>query len=335
MAKKRLFTRKPVALSEQLPKSNVRRLKKPRYTSFRLEKRIAYKAPPTPGTIAILREALHTLIKHWRLIGGVAAIYAALYLILVRGIGGGIDFVTLKEEITTSMNDLISDGSVNSATTVLGLVSVLVLNPAAGQAQNAAANFYQAIILILFLLALIWTLRQLQSGKHFRIRDAYYRGMYPLVPFILILVVIAAQAVPLLFANLVLNIVRDAETPVALSLAEQVLWALFWFLMMLASVYMISGSIFALIIVTLADMTPLRALNGAYDLLRFRRFTVLRRVFVLMIIIVLGLGVVMVPTILWAVRFAGIVYTAWSVFSLTLLVTCLFVMYKRMLPRAN
>lgn len=207
--------------TQQTTKSSVRRLKKPRYKSFRLEKRISYKAPPTPGTIAILKEALRTLKKHWRLIGGVAAIYAVLYMLLVSGIGGGIDFVTLKEEISTSMGDLITDGTANSFTTVLGLVSVLVLNPAAGQAQNAAANFYQAILLVIYLLALIWTLRQLQSGKQFRIRDAYYRGMYPLVPFLLIIGVMAAQAVPLLFANLVLNIVRDVDTPVALTVAEQ------------------------------------------------------------------------------------------------------------------
>ena len=313
-------------------KSTTRRLKKPRYKSFHLEKRITYKAPPTPGVKATFRETFSFIKKHRRVIFGIAGIYALLYIALVRGVGGGLDFAALKADITNSMNLLIKDGSVSNVTTVLGLVMTLAVNPTGGQELSVAATFYQAILLVIFVLAMIWALRQLHAGKSISVKDAYYKGMYPLVPFILIVCYISVQLIPLIFANIVLGVIRDSDTPVALTVAEQALWGIFWFLMMLATVYMVVGSLFALIIITLPDMTPLKAMQGAYDLLRFRRLTVIRRLVVLLAVALLAMAIIMLPALLWAVRLASLLYVLWSVLVLTLVINFLFVMYRRMLP---
>lgn len=313
--------------------ATARRLKKPRYRSFRLEKRISYNAPKTPGTIATLKESFAFIGKHWQIILGITAVYTALYFILVRGIGGGIDFETLKSDVTGTLGSVLGEGEVSGVTSVFGLVGLLVVNPALSNQQSPMSNYYQTAIFIIFVLAMIWAMRQLHAGQRITVKDAFYKGMYPLVPFILVVLVIGVQMIPVFVANIAIQLVQDVDNPLALSLAEQVLWALFWLLMVASTLYMVSGSIFGLIVVTLADMTPIRALKGAYDIVRFRRLVIMRRFVVLLLLLLIGLVVIMLPVLLWAVQIASVVYTLWSSFTVMVMVVFVYMLYRRMLPR--
>lgn len=310
-----------------------RRMKKPKYRSFRLEKRIKYHAPPTPGTIETLKETLRFGKKHWRVILGVASIYAVLQLVLVRSVSNGLDFTSVKEAVASGLQTSFETKDVAGFLNVASILGVVMFNPTAGVETNVASQFYQTALLIIFSMALIWALRKLNIGQKFKVKDAYYKGMYPLVPFILVLIVLAIQTLPVFIANFILQLVQDPNSPIALSLAEQLLWAIFWFLMFVSTAYMVSGSIFALIVVTMENMTPVRAIKGAYDIVRFRRLVLMRRFITFIFLMLLGMIGVMLPTILFAVRFAGIVYTVWSVFVVTLLIMFIFTLYQRMLPR--
>jgi len=88
---------------------------------------------------------------------------------------------------------------------------------------------------------------------------------------------------------------------IAVSGIEQFAWGLFFFMLALLSLYMLSSSLFALYIVTLPDMTPMKALRSARELVRNRRWIVLRKIiFLPLALLVLG-GLVVIPVILiWA-----------------------------------
>ena len=57
---------------------------------------------------------------------------------------------------------------------------------------------------------------------------------------------------------------------------------------------------FALYIVTLPDMTPMKALRSARELVRYRRWTVLRKVLFLPLMLLVVAAIIMVPIIILA-----------------------------------
>src|SRR5581483_10553725 len=82
-------------------------------------------------------------------------------------------------------------------------------------------------------------------------------------------------------------------------------WLTVLFVLVLAilavwSFYMVSASVFGLYIVTLPDMQPRQALRSARDLVRFRRFAIIRRVFFMPLFLLAVIGLIIVPLILYA-----------------------------------
>ena len=117
-------------------------------------------------------------------------IYGLLNLVLVQGLAGGTDVSSLKNALNQAFT-----GGLGSLASAFSVFVVLVGSAGNGSSQTAGA--YQLILGIMTSLAVIWALRQVLAGRQIRIRDAYYRGMYPLVPFMLVLLVVGLQLLPL------------------------------------------------------------------------------------------------------------------------------------------
>jgi hypothetical protein len=167
------------------------------------------------------------------------------------------------------------------------------------------------------------------AGSKARVRDTYYRGMYPLVPFILVLMVIALQLVPLLVGSTVYSLVIN--NGIAVLFIEKLLWALLYALLALLSLYMISSSLFALYIVTLPDMTPLKALRSARELVRYRRWTVLRKVLCLPLILLVAAAIIMLPIIVWLTPLAKWIFFLLTMSSLVAVHAYMYTLYRELL----
>jgi len=184
-------------------------------------------------------------------------------------------------------------------------------------------------LVIVASLAIIWALRQVLSGTRPRIRDAYYKGMYPLIPFILVLLVIGLQLLPLLIGSTLFSLV--ISNGIAVYLVEKLVWALLFAALALLSLYMISSSIFALYIVTLPDMTPLKALRSARQLVRYRRWTILRKILFLPILLVVVAAVVMLPIIVWLTPLAQWVFFVLTLFAIAAVHSYVYSLYRELL----
>ncbi|HVI60648.1 MAG TPA: hypothetical protein VM535_00655, partial [Candidatus Saccharimonadales bacterium] len=108
-------------------------------------------------------------------------------------------------------------------------------------------------------------------------------------------------------------------------------WGLLFGLLTLFSLYMISSSLFALYIVTLPDMTPRKALRSARELVRDRRWTVLRKILCLPVILFLGAALVMVPIIIWLTPLAQWVFFLLTMFALVAVNTYMYSLYRELL----
>lgn len=243
-------------------------------------------------------------------------------MILVQGLASGTDVGDIKEQLNK-----VFTGQFKELASSLSIFALLVSS--AGESSNQTAGAYQLFIALISSLAIIWALRQVKLGSSIRVRDAFYRGMYPLVPFILVLLVIGLQLIPLIIGSALYNIVLT--NGIAVQLVEQVLWAAMFGVLALSSLYMLSSSLFALYIVTLPNMTPMKALRSARKLVKNRRWTVLRKVLSLPVILLVVVGLIMVPTIIVLTPVAQFMFFILTMFSLVAIHAYMYTLYRELL----
>lgn len=287
------------------------------YKSFRLNKSIKYTGRVLPSSWQLLRQSVRTLWLYKKTLGGILLVYGLLQIILVQGILAS-DISEVKEVI---------DESINGPGATLAVLTYMV--GSFGQTANAESSVYQSMLFVVCSLAFIWALRQLAADKTLRIRDAFYKGMYPLVPFILVLLVIGLQTIPALIgAWLYSTIIVNG---IAVLLVEQLFWLAVFLLFLLASAYMICSSLFALYIVTLPDVAPMRALRSARELVRHRRLSIARKFLVLGVILFLVVAGIMVPVIMVVAALAPIAFYMLSVAIVGFLHTYVYTIYRELL----
>ncbi len=316
----------PKKASVQRPKTSEpagpRRPKQTNYKSFRLHKRVKHFVR-LPNVWRLTKTAAHTLWAHKKLFIGITLVYGVLNLIFVQGITSGAgDVNSLKDTLNQAFN-----GHLAGLASSLGVFTLLV--GSAGNASNGTAGAYQLFLALIASLAMIWTLRQVFAETIPRVRDGYYKGIYPLVPFVLVLAVIGLQLLPWLVGASLYSLVIN--NGIAVYFVEKFLWALLYALLALLSAYMVSSSVFALYIVTLPDMTPMKALRSARELVRHRRWTVLRKVLALPVVLLLVAAVIMVPIIIWLTPLAQWVFFLLTMAALLAVHAYMYTLYRELL----
>jgi hypothetical protein len=298
-----------------------RRLKLGKYESFRLQKRIKHPVK-LPNVWRITRSAALTLWRHRRPFIIITLIYGLLNLLLAQGLAGGTDISSLKHSL-----DQVFTGNLGFLSSSLSIFALMV--GSAGNTTDQTAGTYQMLLAVIASLAIIWALRQSFTDKPPRARDAYYRGMYPLIPFILVLAVIGIQLIPFAIGSTLYSAVIN--NGIAVYAAEKALWALIFITLTLLSLYMLTSSVFALYIVTLPDMTPMKALRSARELVRYRRWTVLRKILALPVILMVVALVIMLPVIILLTPLARWIFFLLTMSALTATHTYMYTLYRELL----
>lgn len=316
-------------MSKSTPKTNSstskkRQLKAPKYKSFKVSRRIKSPQAKLPSVWKLWKTAFTQLGVQKRVFLGITLVYAVLIFIFVRGLSGGLNAVELKENL-----DILLEGSGGVYASSVAVFGVLL--GSASATDGDLAGLYQTCILVIASLAYIWALRQTQANNKLKItiRDAFYDGCAPIIPFLLVIFVMSLQLMPVALANLFYSFVIGggfAATPI-----EKALWYLIIGLLVLLSLYMISSSIFATYIVTLPDTRPMQALRAARELVRFRRWEVLRKVIVLPIVMVFLLAIVTLPSILIVPGVAEWIFFVASLVMLPLLHSYMYALYRALL----
>ncbi|MEJ0072923.1 MAG: hypothetical protein WDN27_02440 [Candidatus Saccharibacteria bacterium] len=185
------------------------------------------------------------------------------------------------------------------------------------------------MLLVVCSLAFIWALRQALAKHPVRIRDSFYRGMYPLVPFFLALLLLGMQLLPLVIGGGLYSAVVSGG--IAIHWYEKALFILIFVGLGLWSLRMITASIFALYIVALPDMTPLRAYRSARKLVYGRRLLIWRKLIFLPIVLLLLAIIIELPLILFLTPVAEWVFFALSMLTLPIVHGYLYNLYREML----
>jgi hypothetical protein len=280
----------------------------------------ARKLKPVAGSFRLTGRVIKVFGQHWKPLGGIVLVYLILNIIFASGIS---NISATFDNIKTDLNTGGGHGLWHAAGGFGSLVG------SAGASSSSTGSALQSMLFVLESLVIIWALRHLLSGQAITVKQAYYRSMAPLIPFLLVIFVIIIQLMPITLGGVILTFVA---TSVLTSTGAATAFTTIAFILLAAwSIYMVSASIFAVYIVTLPDMQPRLALRSAKDLVRFRRWPVIRKVMFLPIFIVAVMGVIIVPLILFAQAIVPAVFYLLSMLAILFAHAYLYSLYRELL----
>ncbi len=278
--------------------------------------------PKLPSAYSLTKQSVLTMFKFRQPLIGIVIIYLLLNAFLASGIGNiNSDIDSIKAELNNSAP--ITHPVAN------GVFGFLQLTASSGVTGSGAGSVFQAALLIVISLAIIWSLRQLMAGNKINLKQSFYSSMAPLIPFLLIIGVMVIQLLPITLGSAVVSSVVASLGSVS------VFWTVFFAIILgslLAwSLYMLSATILAMYIVTLPNWEPIKSLRSARNLVRFRRWLILRKILVLPILVVGAMYLVILPLILYATFLVTPVFYIMGVLGLLFTHTYLYSLYRSLL----
>lgn len=265
------------------------------HRSFQLSRRRDYARPiELPGYFSLTHSVSTTLWKYKKIFLLLALVYAVLYSILV-GIQSQDTYTTLSETLK-STSQQVFEGDLNSLGEA-GLLFVTMASTTATTDFTETQQIFSVLVFLLTWLTTVWLLRNILAGHKVKLRDGLYNSGSPLFAMAIIVFYIAIQLIPVAIAL----VGYSAASTSGLIEAGGAAAMLFWIgaaLLCILSLYWITSSIFAMIIVTVPGMYPFKAIRTASDMVLGRRIKILLRWLWMALVVVLAWGLIMIPIIL-------------------------------------
>lgn len=264
------------------------------HRTLRLTRRRDYVHPiELPGYISFTHYVNKTLWRHRKTFLLLGVVYALLFALLV-GIGSQETYSSFTQEIKSAGEEML--GGDFNALGQAGLLFVSIATVGINEQPGEAQQIFTVLLGILVWLTTVWLLRNILAGHKVRLRDGLYNAGAPLFATILIVAIIAIQLLPVSIA-----LIGYAAANASGLLAGGVEAMLFWLaagLLGLLSLYWITSSIIALIIITLPGMYPMRAIRIAGDMVLGRRIKILLRWLWMGLVVALLWALILLPVIL-------------------------------------
>lgn len=292
-----------------------------------------------PGYLEFTAFVSKLIVKNWKILSLVVVLYSVFGALFIGLVSQDV-YNQFGQVLRDTGDDVFSGNLGKLGQSALLLISSVMSGTTSpfgdGQSQVAAA-----FVGIMFWLVVVWIMRNIVAGKKVRLRDSLYNSGAPLISTMVISVVVFIQLLPV--ALVVIG--YAAATQTGLIAAGGVEAMVFWVaagLLALMSIYWLSSTFIALVVVTLPGMYPFEALKIAGDLVIGRRLRIILRmlwagacVLVFSIVILLPLTLLdswlsglwgwyqAVPTVPVAILLVGSVSLLWTI-------SYIYLLYRRM-----
>jgi len=264
------------------------------HRSFRLTRRRDYvRSLKLPGYIAFTHYVNRTLWQHRKIFLVLGIVYAVLTITLV-GIGSQDTYETLTSTLNETSAEIFEGnvGQIGEAALLFLSIGTSGLTTSLTESQQ----IYAGLLGLLVWLTTVWLLRNLLAGHKVRTRDGLYSAGTPIISTFLVLLVMVVQLLPVALALIGYSAALSSGL-----LDGGVEAMLFWIaaiLLVTLSLYWVTSTFFAMIIVTLPGMYPMRALRTAGDMMVGRRLRLLLRLLWMLAAVALTWALVLIPMIL-------------------------------------
>lgn len=309
MSAKKTSVRKPRSTKKTQPRKSAAQQKTPSHLtrlrnrisglrarrphrSFHLTRRRDYRRSlGLPGYLSFTFSVFRTLRLHWRVMGLVVIVYTILGLIL-----GTMTSQSTYSQLSATASEtgkslLNFDGA---AIFEAGTVAVLAF--VGNSDQTEVQRVYAGLVFILTWLCVVWLLREYMAGRSPKFRDGLYNSSAPLISTVLLGLWSLVQLIPVGLATLA-YVTLSTSGLVGSGFGMFIISLLFATIIAL-SLYWLTSTFFALVIVTLPGMYPMQAIRAAGDLVLGRRLRILYRMLWLLFTTVVGWLIVIIPTIM-------------------------------------
>ena len=246
-----------------------------------------------PGYFAFSKYVWRTLWTNRKTFLLLALTYAIISALMV-GIASQDNITSLTETLNTSGGDFLAGGwgEIGKAS----LLFVTAMTGGLSQSLSDVQQIYAAIIILLTWLTSVWLLRNILAGHKVKLKDGLYNAGSPILSTFLVALLILVQLLPLALA--LIGYTAASATGLLSNGVEAMLFWVAAGLLAALSLYWITSTFFALVIVTLPGMYPLQAVQIASDLVIGRRLRILLRLLWMAFGVLITWAVIMIPIIL-------------------------------------
>ena len=265
------------------------------HRSFRITRKRDYnRSLALPGYIKFTREVHNTLWKYRKTFFLLVAFYS-IALVVSVGITSQDSYTSLTNTLRDTGSEVLK-GDVAKIGDASALITVIATTGLSVDTLTEGQQVYVILLTLLVWLTTLWLLRNLIANNKVKVRDGLYNAGAPILPTFMLAFVLIVQLLPFALAI----IAYSAATSSGL-LNSGVEAMLFWIaagLLTLMSLYWISSTFFALVIISIPGTYPLLSLRYAGDLVVGRRIRLLLRLLWMTAVVIVGWAIVMVPVIL-------------------------------------
>lgn len=272
------------------------------HRSFRLTRRSEI---PAYGKVKswwrLCRESFHLIISERKKVLGIIGLFVPVGW-LVSGIYSQ-DFSNLKFTLS-ALSDDMTGGLEQAAVLFTGFFSV----QSEGVSQDSLILLN--VLVMLMWLSFIWITRYAFAKKDTTLREALYTSGASFVPFMLLLLLLVIQALPAIGAALIFN--NMTGTGFIQGVAETAVFSVLAVLLIVLSLYFMSGTVVAMQVAALPGMYPWRALKNARLMIAGRRFSIVRKLLALAATIFMAWAIIFTPVLLFDNNVCGDGASCWS-----------------------
>lgn len=247
-----------------------------------------------PSLTSQASAAFKMFFKFWKIFLPLLLIFVGLYIFLIGAMSENT-LADVRANVEQTNKD-VADGKIGTVgkagLTLLGIISTGGLTT-----MNDAQVVIAVLLFTIIWLVTIYLARHLLAGhQEIKMRDGFYSALSPLVSTLVVGLIIFLEAVPIMLTIIVFQVALTTEflsTPF-----YALLFFMFAALMITLSLYLLSSSFFAIIVVSAPGLYPLTAVRMAKNLIMGRRLRFLIRVFYLVIIVALLYLLLLMPAII-------------------------------------
>lgn len=262
------------------------------HRSFRRTRRRDYaRTLKLPSYFALTTLTFQTLRSHWRTFTLLALLYT-IVVILIGAITNQSSFSDVRELLTGSTQET-PGGVLGFGEAALVALSTFASLPTTITVEQ---QIYLALGGLFVWLCTVWLLREYMLGRKPKLRDGLYSSGAPFISTAVVVFFIAVQLIPaglmaIVYASLLSTGVIDS------GFGSMLFWVTAAVVATLI-LYWMTSTLFALVIVTLPGMYPVRAVRAAGDIVLGRRLRILYRLLWGGLIIVIAWVAIAVPVAL-------------------------------------
>lgn len=267
--------------------------RRPHRSFSRTRRRDYERSLKLPGYFKFSRYVFDTIWANRKTFILLALFFFFAFSVMV-GLASQDTYSTLKNTLDSTSKGVIKGnwGEAGKA----GLLFISTINGALSGDLTDVQQLYSGILILLTWLTTVWLLRNILANRKVRLRDGLYNSGSPILPTFLVATLLIVQMLPIAIA--ILGYSAALSTGLLSGGIEAMLFFIAAGLLVVVSLYFVTGTFFALIIVTLPGMSPSDAIRAAGDLVIGRRLRILARILWMVLGVTVVWALTMIPLIM-------------------------------------